>query len=295
MRVNGHLFVGKNAYISDTTFSNVLKANRITPNADDSLLYFGDSSLVVNTVSHLIYPEADFDIPNPIIKGTGIGSPNITPKGDYSVAVGHRIKIDIVAKNSLAIGTGVLPNGPYLQQYIPNTIMMGTNSNLPTLFISPAGGPNTIGKVGIGTLSPAGTLHVANGNAIFEEKVGIGSSNPAYKLEVCGTIKAKEVIIETGPWCDFKLKPEYIRMTWQEKLSYIKSFGHLPEIDPGSEIENNGLKTTKNLRGMIWNIEDNTMDIISLQQENAEKNKKIDMLQQEIEDLKKAIILLKKK
>lgn len=154
LRVNGHLFVGKNAYITDSTFTTLVRTKRITPFTGDSLIILGDSSLVINTFSHLIYPEADFDIPNPIIKGTGIGSPNITPNGDYSVALGHRINVDIIAKNSIAIGTGILPNGPYLQQYIPNTIMLGTNSNLPTLFIASANGINTTGKVGIATITP---------------------------------------------------------------------------------------------------------------------------------------------
>jgi hypothetical protein len=95
LRVNGHLFVAKNAYITDSTFTTFVRTKRITPFVGDSLIILGDSSLVVNTNSHLIYPEANFDIPNPIIKGTGIGSPNITPKGDYSVAVGHRINIDV--------------------------------------------------------------------------------------------------------------------------------------------------------------------------------------------------------
>jgi len=191
LRVSGHLFVAKNAYIADTTFSKAIRVKRITPQQGDSLIYFGDSSLVINSVSHLIYPSVDIDVPNPIKKGMGIGTENNTPKAENSVSVGHRINIDANAKNSIAIGTGVLPNGPYLQQYISNSIMLGTNSNLPTLFISPASGINTSGKVGIGTITPAEKLHVSNGNAVFDEKIGIGTITPNHKLHIATTGQTK--------------------------------------------------------------------------------------------------------
>lgn len=41
--------------------------------------------------------------------------------------------------------------------------------------------------VGIGTVSPAGKLHVAGGNAIFGGNVGIGTTTPAQKLHIDGS------------------------------------------------------------------------------------------------------------
>lgn len=125
--------------------------------------------------------------------------------------------------------------------------------------------------------------------------IGIGVTNPQNKLEVCGQIHAKEVVIETTSWCDFKLKPTYKRMTWQEKLLHIHTFGYLPEMDSGAEIETNGLKIAKNLRGIIWNIEDNTMDIIDLQKENEQQKEKNSELQKQIDGLKKVIEQMKQK
>lgn len=40
------------------------------------------------------------------------------------------------------------------------------------------------------------TINLSTGN------IGIGVKTPVYKLEVCGTIRAKEVRVETG-WCDY--------------------------------------------------------------------------------------------
>ena len=106
------------------------------------------------------------------------------------------------------------------------------------------------------------------------------------KLAVCGTIKAKEVVIEMDNWCDYRLDPAFKRMNAQEKLNYILSYGHLPEMDPGDVIEKNGLYTGKNLKGMMANIEDNTMDIIELYQVIKKQNEVIDQLKKEVEQLK---------
>ena len=39
-------------------------------------------------------------------------------------------------------------------------------------------------------------------------KIGVGTVNPSYPLEVNGTIRAKELIVETG-WSDFVFEPDY--------------------------------------------------------------------------------------
>ncbi|MBI4946465.1 MAG: hypothetical protein HY840_08705 [Bacteroidetes bacterium] len=143
------------------------------------------------------------------------------------------------------------------------------------------------GNLGLGTLNPLEKLDV-NGNALFSGSVGIGSETIpiGVKLAVCGTIQSTEWIVTT-PWCDFKFEPTYQRMTWQEKLAYIKTNKHLPEIESGKEIEINGLQAGKTMRGFIWNIEDNTLDIIDLQKENEMLKNKNSELEKRIEALEK--------
>jgi hypothetical protein len=118
-------------------------------------------------------------------------------------------------------------------------------------------------------------------------KVGIGTTSPAYTLDVAGTIRSTEWIVQ-AQWWDCKFNPEYKRMSWQEKAEYIKVNKHLPQIDNGVEIEKNGLQVGKTMSGFIWNIEDNALDIIDLQKDNEK-------LKQKNEELEKRIVALEKK
>lgn len=78
-------------------------------------------------------------------------------------------------------------------------------------------------------------------------------------------------------------------MSWQEKAKYIKENKHLPEIVSAKEIEKDGLKVSKALYGFIWNIEDNTMDIIDLKMENEQLKNDNDNLEKRIEALERKI------
>ena len=266
--------LGNGRFSGNLTAGGKILVSRLSSMQGDSLIYFGDSSIILNSVRNYYYVDA---ATNPTFKSIGYGfncwgvgansvsiGNNAHTTGSTSVAVGK----DIVsfASNSFTIGTGADVSSGRLINTISNSLAIGFNSNLPTLFIGPSAGIGTTGKV------------------------GIGNSNPFYELDVCGTIRSKEWIVETG-WCDFKFEPGYQRMTWREKLSFIQKNKHLPEIDPGKEIELNGLKAGKTMRGFIWNIEDNTLDIIDLQKENeslklknAELEKRIEALEQKVEN-----------
>ena len=78
-------------------------------------------------------------------------------------------------------------------------------------------------------------------------------------------------------------------MTWQEKTEYIKVNKHLPQIDKGEEINKNGLHVGKTMSGFIWNIEDNTLDIIDLQKDNEKLKMKNEELEKRIEVLEKKL------
>jgi hypothetical protein len=74
------------------------------------------------------------------------------------------------------IGTGVItgPGFGLLENPTSNSLMIGFNSDKPTLFVAPANGQGTIGKIGIGTTTP---------NALFQ----IGNDNNKIAFDAVGT------------------------------------------------------------------------------------------------------------
>ncbi len=111
--------------------------------------------------------------------------------------------------------------------------------------------------------------------------VGIGVSNPVNKLEVCGTIRSTEVIVETG-WCDFVFEEDYPLMSLSQVEAFIKENKHLPGIPAALEVESKGMKVADMSARMMQKIEELTLHMI-------EQNKKIEALQKDNEQLKKLV------
>ena len=118
--------------------------------------------------------------------------------------------------------------------------------------------------------------------------VGIGTAIPQYKLDVCGTIRSKEWVVEMFNCPDYVFEPNYKRKSWQEKEIYFNENKHLFGIDPASEVEKNGLQIGKIFKGILLNVEENSLDIVEL-------FKSVEALKKENELLKKEIIELKNK
>jgi hypothetical protein len=115
------------------------------------------------------------------------------------------------------------------------------------------------------------SINLSNGN------VGIGVTAPVYKLEVCGTIRAKEVRVETG-WCDYVFDKGYKLRSINELEQYINDNKHLPGIAPASEVEKNGLKVAEMNKAMMEKIEELTLYVIQLSKDNQKLQEEIDAL-----------------
>jgi hypothetical protein len=81
--------------------------------------------------------------------------------GSWSHAYGN--VISSTANNSMIIGSGVLSPEKFLTNDKTNSLMIGFNSELPTVFVQGADGTGTRGKVGIDTTSPLWPLDVSGG------------------------------------------------------------------------------------------------------------------------------------
>ena len=93
--------------------------------------------------------------------------------------------------------------------------------------------------------------------------IGIGTGTPDYKLDVCGTVRAKEVRVETG-WCDYVFEEDYNLLSLEEVESFIQKNKHLPDVPAGADIEKNGLKLAEMQATHMLKIEELTLYMICL-------------------------------
>jgi len=131
--------------------------------------------------------------------------------------------------------------------------------------------------------------------------VGIGTNNPAYKLDVLGTIRAKEVKVDLLG-ADFVFEPTYKLRTLCEVETFIKQHKHLPDISPATDMQTNGANLGDMQTKLLQKLEESTLYLIELakqietlkkenQEIRVEKDKQLEM----VLELKKEVELLKNK
>lgn len=140
------------------------------------------------------------------------------------------------------------------------------------------------GNIGIGTINPAYKLEVngtamINGTALFSDKVGIGYTPPTegkYRLYVMGGIKSEEVIVElSSNWPDYVFEPGYKLQTLFEVESYIKINNHLPDTPSATFVEKEGINLGEMDAILLKKIEELTLYVIELKKENAQQQTEI--------------------
>ena len=97
-------------------------------------------------------------------------------------------------------------------------------------------------------------------------KVGIGTTSPDHKLDVNGTIRAKEVIVESG-WSDYVFEKDYKLAPLSEVEAHIEEKGHLPGIPSAADIEANGAKLSELVTLQMAKIEELTLHLIEKEKE----------------------------
>jgi len=143
------------------------------------------------------------------------------------------------------------------------TAVIGTVSNHPLTFSTNASQRMTIS---------------ANGN------VGIGITTPVNKLDVNGTIRAKEVHVESG-WADFVFDKGYNLQNLSEVELYINKHKHLPDVPDANEVEKNGINLGEMNALLLMKIEE-------LMLYSIEQNKRLNDQEKKIDSLEKATNIL---
>ncbi len=200
----------------------------------------------------------------------GTGKLSIYPQGEVVIGdnnVGSIGKLTVKTTNNADGISHIGDNGNILK-----TIMGGTSA-------------------GFGTFSPTHMRIFCNSRSdIFiasaTGNVGIGRENfSANKLEVNGTIRSKEVIVENINWADYVFDEKYKLTPLNELEKYIEKNKHLPNIPSSKEIEKNGLHLSDTQKQMMEKIEELTLYMIDANKQLKEAVNEIDILKLKLTEL----------
>ncbi len=171
-----------------------------------------------------------------------------------SFAIGRYIR----ATNSMSFVIGTGYSSSFLTNNISNSLMIGFNSTVPTLFIGPANGGNTLGSVLIGTTSLA------------------NATGQGYLLGVKGGIIAEKVKVATyDNWADYVFKEDYKLKTLEEVELYISKNACLPGMPSAEYIKKNGYDLADMDALLLKKIEELYLYVIELKNENEELKKQM--------------------
>lgn len=124
--------------------------------------------------------------------------------------------------------------------------------------------------------------------------IGIGTDLPMYKLDVCGTIRAVEVLVEDD-WCDYVFNKDYQLPTLEEEKEHIEANGHLLGFE-SEEAMNGEISLHDVTKRQQVKIEEYALQLIQLneknkvlEQENLDLAKKYETLETMLLELKNTI------
>jgi hypothetical protein len=112
--------------------------------------------------------------------------------------------------------------------------------------------------------------------------IGIGTTSipTGYKLAVNGKIIATEVLVELySDWPDYVFNRKYNLLPLQELKKYIETNNHLPEVPAANEVKEEGINLGDMDAILLKKIEELTLYVISLKEENNILKKRMEKLE----------------
>lgn len=115
----------------------------------------------------------------------------------------------------------------------------------------------------------------------FDGNLGLGVATPQNKLDVNGTVHAKEVKVDMVGWADLVFKKEYALPTLDEVEKNIIENGHLSNVPSEKEVLEKGIKLGEMNKILLQKIEELTLYSI----EQNKQNKKLQLRLDKVEKL----------
>jgi len=191
---------------------------------------------------------------NPSCKFDVSGSLKATSMQSTSLSVSGGVTFSSLASNSTKVVT-INSNGELLTTEF-STFQDNLGNHTADKNI------NLNGNKIIGSNSGNGGIYVSSDGKV---RIGTGSMAPSNALEVNGTIRSKEVVIELTNWSDFVFENDYKLMSLKETESYIKKNGHLPDVPSAEEVMTNGVELGEMNAVLLQKIEELTLYVIELE------------------------------
>jgi len=212
-----------------------------------------------------------------VIKNDKVGIGSTLPGARLTVGANFGTTIDGTSSGKGLIGSNVRLNGilPEVIQTHPSFGAIGLN------FLW--GGSLAIsGKAGSVTSGDTLSEYV---RVTSSGRVGIGTSNPAYELAVNGTIRCKQLIVDTG-WADFVFDDNFRLPQLDNVEKFIKEHKHLPGIPTEAEVKEKGVSVGNISSKLLQKIEELTLYVIDINKENKSLKAQLSDMKAQLEKSK---------
>lgn len=117
--------------------------------------------------------------------------------------------------------------------------------------------------------------------------LGIGTSSPEHKLDIVGTARAHQIIVNTQKTADFVFAPDYKNLSLEQIDTFITTNKHLPGIQSAAQMEKEGLNVGQFQIDLLQKIEELTLHLIEKNKEMKDLKENMKVMQQEIDSLKR--------
>ncbi|PRY93814.1 hypothetical protein BY457_1214 [Marinilabilia salmonicolor] len=128
------------------------------------------------------------------------------------------------------------------------------------------------------------------------ERVGIGTSTPDYKLDVNGTIRATEIKV-VAQTADFVFDENYSLKDLSKVETFIKENKHLPDIPSALEMEASGVNLAEMNKLLLQKIEELTLyaidkekEVLELKEKDKKQTKKMEVLEERLFNIEQLLM-----
>jgi hypothetical protein len=245
----------------------------------------GGGSFVISNQTNTTYTKFDgstiqVEVPSTLTTGSTAGKLRLNPYGG-NVGVGiiePLYKLDVkglsrIEGDFISNGTGgMLSANGALMVTTPNS-SPNTSTNIMRI-----DGSSIQTELSFGSSSIADDLliNTFGGNIVLCRdggSVSIGTTTTTtHKLTVNGSIRAKEIRVNTG-WADYVFDKDYKLMKLEDVKRFIDKNKHLPGLPAASVLQKNGVDISKMQTKMMEKIEELTLYILQLKEEIKELKK----------------------